>query len=113
MVVFMLRNLRTSVALLVVSERLQRTFMKRALSLFGGAEGAMRVQAILFICQMAVVLPPPMLSVAMKVSLLCWMLGPPAAAWPLHCIGREGLFWTFYILQALVTTGCLRSQVEC
>ena len=95
MVVFMLRNLRASVALLVVSERLQRTFMKRALSLFGGAEGAMRVQAILFIRQMAVLLPPPMLSVAMKVSLSCWITGPPVAASPLLCTGQEGFSGRF------------------
>lgn len=67
MTVFMLRHLRQSTAFLVVSERLQRKLLKHLLQLFGQGETAARVQAILFIRQMAVVLPPPTLSLAMKV----------------------------------------------
>ena len=67
MVVFMLRHLRPSVPFLVCSERLQRKFLKQALQLFGGGATSVRVQAILFIRQMAVALPPPTLSLAMKV----------------------------------------------
>ena len=67
MVVFMLRHLRPSVPFLICSERLQRKFLKQALQQFGGGATSVRVQAILFIRQMAVALPPPTLSLAMKV----------------------------------------------
>ena len=67
MVVFLLKHLRPSVPFLVSSERLQRKYLKQVLQLFGGSTTRVRVQAVLFLRQMAVTLPPPFLSSAMKV----------------------------------------------
>ena len=65
---FALRRLRASVPLLAPFDKLQRKFLKQALSVFGSAENAPRVQAILFMRAMAVQLPPPMLDSVLKVS---------------------------------------------
>eukprot|EP00891_Asterochloris_glomerata_P005532 jgi/Astpho2/5532/gw1.00079.30.1_t len=63
---FALRRLRASVPLLAPFDKLQRKFLKQALSVFGSAENAPRVQAILFMRAMAVQLPPPMLDSVLK-----------------------------------------------
>lgn len=68
MTVFLLRQLRASIPFLICSDRLQRKYLKHVLSLFGQAQTKVRVQAVLFLRQMAVTLPPPFLSLAMKVS---------------------------------------------
>lgn len=68
MLVFMLRHLRQSAAFLIVSDRLRRKYLKLLLQHFGEGESGTRVQAILFIRQMALLLPPPTMSLAMKVT---------------------------------------------
>ena len=65
---FALRRLRASVPLLAPFDILQRKFLKQALGVFGSAENAPRVQAILFMRAMAVQLPPPTLDSVLKVS---------------------------------------------
>ena len=70
MIVFMLRHLRPCIPFLVCSKRLERRFLKHALQLFGEAPPRVRVQAVLFIRHIAVSLPAPALSLAMKVSSL-------------------------------------------
>ena len=71
MVVFLLRHLRPCIPFLVSSERLQRKCLKQVLQLFGEGKTRVRVQAVLFLRQMAVALPPPFLSLAMKVEIPC------------------------------------------
>ena len=68
MIVFMLRHLRPCIPFLVCSNRLERRFLKHTLQLFGEAPTRVRVQAVLFIRHMAVSLPAPALSLAMKVG---------------------------------------------
>lgn len=68
MIVFMLKHLRQSAAFLVASDRLQQRYLKHLLQIFGQAESAARLQAILFVREMAITLPPPMLSLVMKVT---------------------------------------------
>ena len=67
MAVFMLRHLRPCIPFLISSERLQRKYLKHMLRLFGEAKTKVRVQAILFIREMAVTLPGATISMAMKV----------------------------------------------
>lgn len=65
---FILRRLRASAAFLRPFEKLTRKLLKAALQLFGTAEDhAVRVQAILFIRQVAIVLPQPALDMCLKV----------------------------------------------
>lgn len=68
MAVFMLRHLRPCIAFLISSERLQRKYLKHMLHLFGQAKTRVRVQAILFIREMAVTLLGTTISMAMKVD---------------------------------------------
>ena len=69
MLTFTLRRLRASVVLLAPFFKLQRKFLRQVLTIFGGADKAPRLQALLFIRHMAAVLPPPALDLALKVSL--------------------------------------------
>lgn len=72
MVVFLLRHLRPCIPFLTSSDRLQRKYLKQVLQLFGDGKTRVRVQAVLFLRQMAIALPPPFLSLAMKVrDLFC------------------------------------------
>lgn len=66
MLTFMLRRLRVSVVLLAPFAKLQRKFLKQVLTIFGGADKAPRLQALLFIRRMAAALPPPALELALK-----------------------------------------------
>lgn len=61
-----LRRLRPSAALLVCSERLQRKFLRRALSVFLGGSPAARVHAFLLVRQVALALPEQGLGAALK-----------------------------------------------
>ena len=69
MLTFTLRRLRASVVLLAPFVKLQKKFLRQVLTVFGGADKAPRLQALLFIRQMAAMLPPPALELALKVSL--------------------------------------------
>lgn len=71
MLTFTLRRLRASVVLLAPFFKLQRKFLRQVLTIFGGADKAPRLQALLFIRHMAAMLPPPALELALKVSLPC------------------------------------------
>lgn len=65
---FILRRLRASAVFLRPFEKLTRKLLKAALQLFGTADDrAVRVQAILFIRQTAIVLPQPALDMCLKV----------------------------------------------
>ena len=68
MLTFTLRRLRASVVLLAPFVKLQKKFLRQVLTIFGGADKAPRLQALLFIRQMAAMLPPPALELALKVS---------------------------------------------
>lgn len=68
MLTFTLRRLRASVVLLAPFQKLQKKFLRQVLTIFGGADKAPRLQALLFIRQMAALLPPPALELALKVS---------------------------------------------
>lgn len=70
MLTFTLRRLRASVILLAPFVKLQRKFLRQVLTIFGGADKAPRLQALLFIRHMAAMLPPPALELALKVCLL-------------------------------------------
>ncbi|KAI3438608.1 hypothetical protein D9Q98_001031 [Chlorella vulgaris] len=63
---FILRRLRASAMLLAPYDKLQRRLLKAALGLFGSAENAPRVQAILLVRQMALELPQPALDNCLK-----------------------------------------------
>ena len=100
MLTFMLRRLRVSVVLLAPFARLQRKFLKQVLTIFGGADKAPRLQALLFIRHMAAALPPPALELALKVHaldfcfLLClavWLKSQKFViwVWVLGCPGRN------------------------
>ena len=65
---FILRRLRASVLFLAPYEKLQRRLLKAALGLFGSAEDAPRVQAILLVRAMALELPQPALDNCLKVG---------------------------------------------
>lgn len=67
---FLLRHLRPSVPFLISSERTQRKFLKQALGNFGEGGMKSRIQAFLFVREMAISLPAPNLTLAMKVKLL-------------------------------------------
>ncbi len=69
MLTFTLRRLRASVVLLAPFAKLQRKFLRQVLTIFGGADKAPRLQALLFIRHMAAMLPPPAFELALKVSL--------------------------------------------
>ena len=69
MLTFTLRRLRASVVLLAPFVKLQKKFLRQVLTIFGGADKSPRLQALLFIRQMAAMLPPPALELALKVSL--------------------------------------------
>ena len=97
---FALRRLRASVPLLAPFDKLQRKFLKQALSVFGSAENAPRVQAILFMRAMAVQLPTPMLDSVLKV-------GGPAESCVVHtdnCMLPDSLL---LINAAYTALGCL------
>ena len=65
---FILRRLRASAVFLRPFEKLTRKLLKAALQLFGTADDrAVRVQAILFVRQVAIVLPQPALDMCLKV----------------------------------------------
>ncbi|KAL3162814.1 hypothetical protein ABBQ32_009271 [Trebouxia sp. C0010 RCD-2024] len=66
MLTFTLRRLRASVILLAPFVKLQRKFLRQVLTIFGGADKAPRLQALLFIRHMAAMLPPPALELALK-----------------------------------------------
>lgn len=66
---FVLRRLRASAIFLSPYEKLKRKLLKQSLDLFGSADNAVRVQAILFIRQLALVLPQPALDLSLKVLL--------------------------------------------
>eukprot|EP00877_Chromochloris_zofingiensis_P001779 jgi/Chrzof1/11601/Cz06g01210.t1 len=66
MLAFTLRRLRASTAFLASFSKIQRRLLKTALQLFGSADNAPRVQAILFIRDMALTLPPPALDTCLK-----------------------------------------------
>ncbi|GAB4817038.1 hypothetical protein N2152v2_004084 [Parachlorella kessleri] len=66
MLAFILRRVRASTLFLAPYEKLQRKFLKLALQLFGSAESGPRVQALLFIRQMAFTLPQPALDNCLK-----------------------------------------------
>jgi hypothetical protein len=68
MLAFILRKLRACIPLMVGAERLQRLYMRQAITIFGTHEGAARVQAFLFVRQMAGSLPGPVKDYAMKVT---------------------------------------------
>ena len=70
MLTFTLRRLRASVVLLAPFVKLQRKFLRQVLTIFGGADKAPRLQALLFIRHMAAMLPPPALELALKVCFL-------------------------------------------
>jgi nucleolar complex protein 2 len=70
MLAFILRRLRASTVFLAPFEKLQRRLLKAALGLFGSADSAPRVQAILLVRQMALDLPQPALDNCLKVSCL-------------------------------------------
>ena len=69
MLTFTLRRLRASVVLLAPFVKLQRKFLRQVLTIFGGADKPPRLQALLFIRQMAAMLPPPALELALKVPI--------------------------------------------
>ena len=66
MLAFVLRRLRASVVFFAPFAKLQRRVLKSALELFGSADAAPRVQAILFIRAMAISLPPPTMDTCLK-----------------------------------------------
>lgn len=66
MLTFTLRRLRASVVLMAPFFKMQRKFLRQVLTIFGGADKAPRLQALLFIRHMAAVLPPPALELALK-----------------------------------------------
>jgi len=72
MLTFTLRRLRASVVLLAPFVKLQRKFLRQVLTIFGGADKAPRLQALLFIRHMAAMLPPPALELALKVRFLSY-----------------------------------------
>lgn len=68
---FILRRLRASAVFLRPFEKLTRKLLKAALGLFGLAgDRSVHTQAILFIRQLALVLPQPALDDCLKVSAL-------------------------------------------
>lgn len=91
MLSFTLRRLRASVVLLAPFVKLQKKFLRQVLTIFGGADKAPRLQALLFLRQMAAMLPPPALELALKVSLpVAWdLVQVPQSALhhlPLRCM---------------------------
>jgi nucleolar complex protein 2 len=68
MLTFILRRLRASTVMLAPYDKLQRRLLKSALGLFGSADNAPRVQAILLVRQMAMDLPQPALDNCLKVG---------------------------------------------
>ena len=67
MQMFTLRRLRPSIAWLGNFQRLQRKFMRHSLAIFSTSRTALRVQALLFIRQMASMIPDPAMDQALKV----------------------------------------------
>lgn len=65
---FILRKLRVSIPFMASFQRLQRKYMRQAISIFSSNEAATRVQALLFIRQMATTLPAPAMDQAVKVT---------------------------------------------
>ena len=57
MQMFTLRRLRPAIAWLGSFQRLQRKFMRHSLAIFSTSRTALRVQALLFIRQMATMIP--------------------------------------------------------
>ena len=86
MLTFILRRLRASTVLLAPYEKLQRRLLKAALGLFGSADNAPRVQAILLVRQMALDLPQPALDNCLKVRVQC---GRAGGCWTLR--GARGM----------------------
>ena len=106
---FALRRLRASVPLLAPFDKLQRKFLKQALSVFGSAENAPRVQAILFMRAMAVQLPPPMLDSVLKVS----RVAEPGVVYINNCILPDSLLLTntgYAALDCLSSATCFESR---
>ena len=68
MQMFTLRRLRPSIAWLGNFQRLQRKFMRHSLAIFSTSRTALRVQALLFIRQMASLIPNPAMDQALKVG---------------------------------------------
>ncbi|BDA42546.1 Nucleolar complex protein 2 homolog [Coccomyxa sp. Obi] len=66
MLIFILRKLRPSIPFLANFQRLQRKYMRQAIRIFSTNEAAPRVQALLFIRQMATTLPGPAMDQAVK-----------------------------------------------
>ena len=104
---FALRRLRASVPLLAPFDKLQRKFLKQALGVFGSAENAPRVQAILFMRAMAVQLPAPMLDSVLKVS----GVAEPGAVYTNNCILPDSLLLVKSAWTALPCATCFHSQI--
>ena len=66
MLAFILRRIRASTVFFAPYAKLQRRLLKSALTLFGSAEAAPRVQAILLVRSMALKLPSPSLDACLK-----------------------------------------------
>ena len=67
MQMFTLRRLRPAIAWLGNFQRLQRKFMRHSLAIFSTSRTALRVQALLFIRQMASMISDPAMDQALKV----------------------------------------------
>ena len=70
LVAFALRRVRASATFLVSAEALQRKFLRLVSRIMGRGEAATRIQAFLLLRQMAICLPDPMPSNALKVRAL-------------------------------------------
>jgi hypothetical protein len=66
MLAFILRRIRASTIFFAPYSKLQRRLLKAALTLFGSADAAPRVQAILLVRSMAMKLPQPSLDACLK-----------------------------------------------
>ena len=81
MLIFILRKLRASIPFLASFQRLQRKYMRQAISIFSTNEAAPRVQALVFIRQMATTLPGPAMDQAVKVTPPDWEVYFTTLAW--------------------------------
>jgi hypothetical protein len=76
MQMFTLRRLRPAVAWLANFQRLQRKYMRHSLAIFSTSRTALRVQALLFIRQMATLIPDPAMDQALKVAFFAFVMQP-------------------------------------
>ena len=97
MQMFTLRRLRPAIAWLGNFQRLQRKYMRHSLAIFSTSRTALRVQALLFVRQMATLIPDPAMDQALKVRSSSY---PPSSliwAWSQEDLQVETCFPSAFI----------------